>query len=194
MKHLLQAQLFKIILESNYRVNRLQIDKIVDSLKIEPGTIIADIGCGTGLFSRSFARAVQPEGTVYAVDTNPWLIKKLSRSVNGNGIGNIKAVLASDEDYKLPERADLIFMCDVLHHVEDKVSFLRNVPRYLKQDGKLALIDFSDKWPAFHKAMRFTPQQCEKWTEQAGLELVDRHDFLRETIGSFFNIYRLQKS
>lgn len=91
-------------------------------------------------------------------------------------------------------RVDLIFMCDVLHHVDDKMHFLKNVPRYLKKDGKLALIDFSDKWPPFHKSMRFTPQQRDKWTREAGLELVSSHDFLRDTIWSFFHIYKVQKS
>ncbi len=194
MKHFLQATLFNVVLESGLRVRRLQVDKVVDALDIKAGDTIADIGAGTGLFSRRFALAAQPGGTVYAVDTNPVLTRKIAKTAEKKKIGNLKGVLATSTDFSLPERVDMMFMCDVLHHVDDKVPFLKNVPKYLKSGGSLAIIDFRDKWPPFHGSMRFSVEECEGWMKQAGLKRVDSHDFLLDTIWSFFHIYEPEPS
>ncbi|MBW1898173.1 MAG: class I SAM-dependent methyltransferase [Deltaproteobacteria bacterium] len=191
MKNYLQAKLFGIILESKFRLKRLQVEKIVSTINIKPGHTIADIGAGTGLFSRLFAQAAQPGGTAYAVDTNPVLLKKIGKKKKTD---NLKPVLASDTDFNLPEKVDIMFMCDVLHHVEDKSGFLNNVRKYLKEDGVLAIIDFSEKWPPFHKSMKFTIDEYEAWIKNAGLKKVKEHDFLKDSMWSFFHICRLEMS
>lgn len=43
-------------------------------LKLQPGEVVADIGAGTGVFSRAMARAVGPTGKVYAEDNRQWFI------------------------------------------------------------------------------------------------------------------------
>ena len=43
-------------------------DEIVAGCKLKPGMDVADVGAGTGLFTRPFAAKVAPDGKVYAVD------------------------------------------------------------------------------------------------------------------------------
>lgn len=190
MKNFISANFFGMILEAKFRVKRLQVDKVVSTLDVKTGFTVADIGAGTGLFSKRFAQAVQPDGVVYAVDANPFLLKKIEKR---NGAENIKTVLASDSDFNLPEQVDIMFMCDVLHHVENKPGFLSNVRKYLKEDGILAVIDFDDKWPPFHKSMKFSIDEYEGWMKDAGLKQVEKYDFLRDSIGSFFHINKLEQ-
>jgi ubiquinone/menaquinone biosynthesis C-methylase UbiE len=194
MKKYLIAIFFSIILESKFRIKKLQVEKVVNILNIKPGHTIADIGAGTGLFSKLFARATQPGGIVYAVDTNPVLLKKIEKKKKKKKIDNLKSVLASVEDFNLPEPVDIMFMCDVLHHVENKSNFLNNVHKYLKHDGIVAIIDFNEKWPPFHKSMKFSMNEYEGWIKIAGLKLVEKYDFLVDSIGSFFHIYRAEES
>ena len=190
MKNYLAAKFFGVVLESKFRTERLQVEKIVSTLNIKPGQTIADIGAGTGLFTKLFAKEAQPGGIAYAVDTNPVLLKTIVKKKKAI---NLQPVLASDRDFNLPEQVDMMFMCDVLHHVDEKSAFLNNVHGYLKEDGFLAIIDFDGKWPPFHKAMKFTMNEYETWMKNAGMKRVEEHDFLRDTIWSFFHIWKLDK-
>src|SRR5688572_33207417 len=57
-------------LEGADRVARMQVPRVVEALGVKPGMKVADLGSGSGLFSRPLARAVLPGGVVYAVDVD----------------------------------------------------------------------------------------------------------------------------
>src|SRR5690349_17756862 len=65
-------------LNSSNRVEQLKIDETIAALKIKPGSVIADIGAGSGVFSFPLARATGNAGTVYAVDIEPGLLKHIT--------------------------------------------------------------------------------------------------------------------
>lgn len=182
----LTAQFYVWHMESDSRKERLQVDRVVDCLSLKPGQAVADIGAGSGLFTFPLAQAVGPAGKVFAVDLNPELTRKLEESSRARGLSNIAVILAQPSDPGLPRPVDLIFICDVLHHVEDRAAYIRTLSRRLKVQGRLAVLDFKKKGSLFH-AMQFTPEQLDGWAESAALEVEAAPDFLEE---EFFRVYR----
>jgi ubiquinone/menaquinone biosynthesis C-methylase UbiE len=173
-------------LEGAERVARMQVPRVVAALQLKPGMSVADLGAGGGLFSRPIARAVAPGGTTYAVDIDPELLKIIARSAREQNIGNIRTVQASADDAKLPEAVDLIFICDALHHIGGQAEYIKGLRRYLKPGGRIAVIDFSEKWPEGHESMAFTLEQLDGWMKAAGFTRRASHDWLDN---SFFVIY-----
>jgi ubiquinone/menaquinone biosynthesis C-methylase UbiE len=175
-------------LEGAERVQRMQVPRVVRALELEPGTIVADLGSGSGLFTRPIAKVVAP-GIAYAVDIDPALLKIVERSATEAGIDNIRTVHAAPDDPKLPEPVDLVFICDTLHHIPNQEMYLNGLRKYLKPKGRVAVIDFSSRWPEGHEPMRYTSQQLDQWMSNAGLVRVASYDWLDN---SFFIIYRLR--
>jgi len=88
-------------------------DLVVESLKIQPGAQVADIGAGGGYFTFRLARAVGPAGTVYAVDVEPGVIDSLKESVQAKGVKNVQVVFGEYQDPLLPDgKIDLAFVCN----------------------------------------------------------------------------------
>jgi ubiquinone/menaquinone biosynthesis C-methylase UbiE len=182
------AQAYKLMLEGPSRVASLRIDRVIETLEIGPGQRIVDLGTGTGVFARPFARAVAGDGIVYAVDVNRELLEHVDNTARKQGIGNIRTVLAAADDPRIPEPVDLIFICDTLHHISNRDAYLTTLRRYLNPGGRVAVIDFRQgDSPHLTGSMKYTLQQLDGWMEQAGYTLAGRHDFLDD---NFFVVYR----
>jgi ubiquinone/menaquinone biosynthesis C-methylase UbiE len=130
-------------MESDNRIGTMYVDKIVSSLHIRPGDSVADIGAGSGLFTRRFASSVTAPGKVYAVDINKDLLKHIDDVNKKSGIKNIKTILAGENDPRLPEPVDLIFICDTLHYIDGQEKYVKTMAGYLKDRGRLAVISFN---------------------------------------------------
>lgn len=181
------ARLSLIILESDERVEDLQVDRVIASLAVEPGARVADIGAGTGLFTRPLARAVGGEGIVYAIDINTELLKHIEATVAAERLDNVRMILAGDDDPRLPERVDLVFLCDTLHHISARGSYLRRLRRYLNPGGRIAIIDFDRASPHLMPSLKYTRDHLLDWMEAAGYTLERDLDFV---VDNFFLIYR----
>jgi len=117
--------------------------EIVAACEIEPGMTVADIGAGTGLFTRLFADAVGDEGLVYANDISPTFVKHIAASADEFGLENVITILGRDKSAELPEgEVDLVFLCDVYHHFEYPEWMMRSIHQALKPEGRLIVIDF----------------------------------------------------
>jgi ubiquinone/menaquinone biosynthesis C-methylase UbiE len=173
-------------LEGAARVARMQVPRVVDALELKPGMKVADIGSGSGLFTRPIARAVAPGGVAYAVDVDEGLLKVVTRTAAGEKIGNLRAVIAAPRDPGLPEPVDLAFICDTLHHIEEPAAYLKTLKKYLKPGGRVAIIDFAAQWPQGHESMRYSAADLEGWLTAAGFSRVASHDWLEN---SFFVVY-----
>src|SRR5688572_24623747 len=90
-------------LENPERVAGLQVDRVVATLAIKPGMRIADLGAGTGVFSLPFAKAVGPEGKVYAIDVDAALLAIVKEKAAGVSVANIETIVAGATDPKVPE-------------------------------------------------------------------------------------------
>ncbi len=116
---------------------------ILSELAISPGASIADVGAGTGLFSRLFAKSVGEAGWVYAVDISPRFIEHINRQANAMDLNNITGVLCAENSINLPPQSvDVVFVCDTYHHFEYPKSTLASIYRALKPGGEFVVIDF----------------------------------------------------
>ena len=118
-------------------------DAIVAGCEIKPGDYVADVGAGTGLFSRLFSKSVGPKGWVYSVDIAPRFLEHITRTAIENKLTNITGVLCDERDIRLPPASvDVVFVCDTYHHFEFPKSTLASIQRALKPGGRLVVIDF----------------------------------------------------
>ena len=129
-------------LDSPQRLQGLKVPEVVAALKLKPGMLIADIGAGSGVFSLPLARAVRPGGRLYAVEVDEKLLEHVVELGTEQGVTNIDPVFAEYDDPLLPQAVEFAFIHDVLHHIEKRDVYLKNLAGYLKPGGRIAVIDF----------------------------------------------------
>jgi arsenite methyltransferase len=167
--------------ESPDRAGWQKPDEVIKALGLKPGDSIADIGAGTGYFARRLAKAVGPLGTVLALDVEPAMVDHMKADAAASGLGDYRPALVKPDDPGLaPRSVDLIFFCDSLHHVDNRVVYLRNLIPSLKSGGRVVDIDFKEGQlpvgpPPGHK---LSQAKVMGEFEQAGYRLVRKHDFL----------------
>ena len=116
---------------------------VLDATAVKPGMVVADIGAGTGLFTRLFARTVGAEGKVYAVDISRPFIDNIMRVNRDMGLTNVEGVVNTAKDVSLPaDSIDLAFITDTYHHFEYPVSMLVSIRTALRAGGRMVVIDF----------------------------------------------------
>ncbi len=133
-------------LEGPQRVATQKVDEVLAKLRLKPGMVVADIGAGSGLFSRPLAKAVAPAGKVYAVDIQQDLLDYINKRDKEENIRNVQTVLGEFNDPKLPVRnVDLAFINDVLHHIQNRAAYLKALGTYMKPAGRIAIIEMDKK-------------------------------------------------
>ena len=157
--------------------------EIVAACEIEPGTDLADIGAGTGLFEPLFAEAVGPDGVVYAVDIVPEFIEHIDARMAAAGIENVRGVLCTERSVELPpDSVDMVFICDTYHHFEYPRSTMASVAAAMRPGGTLVIVDFeripgeSSDWVLDH--VRAGKETFLAELESFGFEFVDEVDLL----------------
>ncbi len=160
-------------------------DKVMESLRIEIGDWIADIGSGGGYFTLRFSSVVGEDGRVFAVDTDPKLLRSVEEVARSEGRDNVSTVLTDGFPFGLPPgRLDLVFMRNVYHHIEDGVEYLTRMREHLSPDGRVAILDYTDaaRGFSFHRVFghHLPPERIVEDMEKAGYSLDEVHDFLPE--------------
>ena len=118
-------------------------EAIVKACQIREGMQVADVGAGTGLFSRLFAGKVGVKGTVLAVDISDDFLKHILATAREQNLANIQTVLCKQDSVELPDSSvDLVFTCDTYHHFEFPFKTLSSIHRALKPDGRLIVVDY----------------------------------------------------
>lgn len=117
-------------------------DEILAACELRPGMVVADLGAGTGLFSRLFAPKVAPGGKVYAADITEQFVAHIKKTCKEQGIDNVETIVSTPTSTMLPaESTDLIFTCDVYHHFEFPFKMLASIHQALRPGGRLIVID-----------------------------------------------------
>ena len=155
----------------------------MDTLGIADGSVVADLGAGSGWFTLRLAIRVGPNGRVYAEDIQPEMIGVISRRMaRENMQKRVVPVLGTADNLRLPENAlDVALICDAYHEMEHPVQLLRNAARALKKDGRLAIIEFTKAGggPGGPMEDRVDPERVIREAQAAGLRLIAQHNFLR---------------
>ncbi len=162
------------VLEDPARDGWQKPHEVLEALQLKGTETIADIGAGTCYFARRFARRA---ALVYAVDIDAGLLEICRKDAPAN----LKTVLSVPDDPKLADgAADLIFFCDVLHHIQNRAAYLERVRRALKSGGRVAVIDFHKRplpvGPG--PAMKIARETMVEEFEKAGFQRVQEFDFL----------------
>jgi len=124
------------------RVLTLKVDEVIEKLRLKPGDIVADIGAGAGAFSIPMAKAIAPNGILYAVDIDQKMLDYVAEKAKQAGVANLRTVLGDYDDPKLPVTdVDVAFYHRVLHMIEHRQAHLNATAKYLKPDGRIAIVE-----------------------------------------------------
>jgi arsenite methyltransferase len=171
-------------LDSPERDGYQKPEQVIEALALTPGMAVADLGAGSGYFTRRFVTAVTETGKVYAIDVEPEMLAYARERIEQMGVpSTVEFVLAQPENPNLPEASvDLIFLCNVYHHLEDRTTYFSKLRSALKDGSRIAIIDFYHDeragnvgFPRRHLVARETV--VDELTK-AGYRLVREHDFL----------------
>lgn len=165
--------------------------QILSALELKPGMTVADVGAGTGLFTRLFARSVGKQGKVYAVDIADNFVSNVLRTGKEQGLTNIIGIVNTQQSTKLPANSvDLVFLSDTYHHLEYPRAMLRSIHQALKPGGRLAVIDFrkqlgvSSGWVMSH--VRADKEQVIQEIQAEGFRLTGQPEVL---VDNYFLIF-----
>jgi ubiquinone/menaquinone biosynthesis C-methylase UbiE len=171
-------------LERPERDEYQQPEKVIEALDLKPGIIVADVGAGSGYFTRRLAQAVGETGQVLAVDIEQKMLDYNKQELDKLGIVNrARFILGKPDDPSLDENSvDLVFLCNAYHHVEHHVDYWAKIKFALKPKGRVVIVDFyhderSGKL-GFSKQHLVPKERVIANMEKAGLTLSKEHTFL----------------
>lgn len=118
-------------------------DEVVTALDLTGSETIVDLGAGSGYFAFRFAEAL-PRGRVIAADIEPEMIRHLHHKAMTDGVRNLEAVLIQADAPTIPNGVDLVFICDVLHHVSNRPAWLSKITKAMASGARLVLIEFKE--------------------------------------------------
>jgi len=164
--------------------------KVIESISLNPGMKIADIGAGGGYFSLRFAEMVAEEGKVYAVDTNPNYLEYIRTGAIKKGLTNIITVLSQGPEIDIPEKSlDFVFMRNVTHHIPDRISYFERLKDLLKPGGRAVIIEYEKgKSNSFHRMFSHYVEKntIKQEMKRAGYNIYKEYGFLP---GQHFTIF-----
>ena len=155
--------------------------RLMRELKLKQGQAVCDMGCGNGFYTLELARRVGPKGLVYAVDIQPEMLRMLAEAAGREGLTNIRPVLGTAIDPRLPAAAiDLCLCVDVYHEFSHPDAMLARVRESLADGGRLALVEFRGEDPAvpIKPLHKMTKAQIRSELQPAGFRVVGEFDRL----------------
>ena len=177
------------IFETPGRDQRLQINRVMDLLGIQPGKSVADIGAGSGWFSVRAARRVAPGGTVYAEDINPDAITYMAQRAQREHLPNLRTVTGTEDDPKLPEASvDAVLMLKSYHEIAHPLELLRNLRPALRPGAKVGVIDRKGNGTDHGLNSSVLIREM----AECGYRLSASYDFTRADGQDYFLIFTLQ--
>jgi ubiquinone/menaquinone biosynthesis C-methylase UbiE len=153
----------------------------MDALGIGDGSVVADLGAGSGWFTIRLANRVGPNGLVFAEDIQRPMIQAINVRVESIGLKNVQTVLGTASDARLPAPVDAVLIVDAYHEMEQPVTLLRNVARKLKPAGRVGIVNSTKAGGGPGPAMdeRVDPERVISDAQAAGLVLRSRETFLK---------------
>jgi len=154
---------------------------LLEALAVKEGQRICDLGCGNGFYTLELARRVGPEGAVYAVDIQPEMLRMLARRAAEEGLTNIRPILGTFVDPRLPKgKVDMVLCVDVYHEFSHPEQMLSRIRESLAEGGHLVLAEFRGEDPAvpIKPLHKMTKAQIRAELEPAGFRVVREFDKL----------------
>jgi precorrin-6B methylase 2 len=149
----------------------------VAMLPLNPDSVVADIGAGSGYFSRQVASRV-PQGKVLAVDIQPEMLQLLESLAARDGIQNIESVLATEKTLNLAEKSiDLALFVDVYHELKWPREIMQELAQALRPGGRVVLLEYraeDDSIPII-PVHKMSESQAQRELTAAGFSFVENY-------------------
>ena len=155
--------------------------EVVHALRFRSGMRVADVGAGTGYFSRYLSTAVGVTGAVFAADTEPELVRHLRERAEKEQTDNVVPILASADNPRLPRGAvDLVLLVDTFHHIDRRIAYFRRLRGTLTPGGRVAVVDWQKRETPVGPELdhRLAREQVVEEMRAAGYALVAEPDVL----------------
>ena len=156
-------------------------EEILRALNLKTGDHVADVGAGTGFYTRLFSQQVGDTGWVYAVDIAPKFIQHIHKTSSEQKLSNITGVLCREDSVDLaPQTVDKVYVCDTYHHFEYPAATLKSIYQAIKPGGELIIVDFeripgqSRDWILGH--VRAGKATVREEIQQSGFEFVEEKE------------------
>jgi SAM-dependent methyltransferase len=170
------------IFDSPGRDKALQIQRVMDILKIQKGKAVADIGAGSGWFTVRAARRVGASGSVYAVDINPEAITHIEARAKTENLSNVKTILSKPDDPMLPASSvDAVLLLKTYHEVAQPVELLRKLRAALKEGAEIGVIDRNGNGENHGVGRDVVIREA----KEAGYDLSGKYDFVKDGMDYF---------
>lgn len=163
-------------------------DAVIAVLDVRPGMRVADLGPGAGHFTLRFARAVEPDGVVYALDASRSTLDDLVRAAEDRAITNLRPIRVSRDRLEVPEPVDLLFVSATYHHLHDRTKYFTDARTHLRPGATVAILEARRQgllapWQGLHAS---SPRAIHREMTDAGYRLTSTHDVVR---GYWFGLF-----
>ena len=165
-------------------------DAVVTVLGLRPGMIVGDLGPGIGHFTLRMARAVEPDGVVYALDASTGRLDDLVQAADERGIATIQPVVVPRNRLEVPEPVDLLFVSATYHHLPEPAGYFAHARRHLRPRARVAILEsrregLLARWHGPHAT---SPRPIEREMTAAGYRLVETHDVV---LGYWYAVFEV---
>lgn len=127
------------------RLEYLNPDLIWEKAGLRDPSVLIDIGAGTGFFSLLFSKKMK-KGKVYACDISDEMLSWMEDNLPPESKGRVIPVKMEESSVPLPDNmADLVYMINLHHELEEPQGLLREAIRLLRRGGELLIIDWKKK-------------------------------------------------
>ena len=156
-------------------------DAVIAVLAMRPGMLVGDLGPGYGHFTLRMARAVEPDGVVYALDASESTLDDLRRAADDRGITTLRTVLVRRDRLEIPEPVDLLFVSATYHHLPEPTRYFAEARAFLRQGGRVAILEsrregLLARWHGPHAT---SSRRVRREMVAAGYRLVATHEVVR---------------
>ena len=165
-------------------------DAVVACLDVRPGMVVGDLGPGVGHFTVRLARAVEPDGIVYAFDASQSTLDDLRQAADAGGITTVRPVRVRRDRLEIPEPIDLLFVSATYHHLPAPVTYFARARAHLRPNGRVAILEsrregLLARWRGRHAT---SPRRLRREMTAAGYRLIATHDVVR---GYWFGVFQV---
>jgi arsenite methyltransferase len=168
-------------------------DAVIRVLDVRPGMVVGDLGPGAGHFTLRLARAVEPNGVVYALEASQSTLDELMRGADDRSITTLRAVRVRRDRLELPEAVDLLFVSATYHHLPHPSTYFAEARTYLRPGAKVAILESRRKGllARWHGRHATSPQRVLREMTDAGYRLIATHEVVR---GYWFGLFEVARS
>lgn len=175
------------IFEDPKRDEKLQVNRVMDVLRIKQGSNVADIGAGSGWFTVRAARRVGANATVYAVDINRDYLKYIDDRAAREKLPNIKTILGNEDHPLLPRQSvDAILLLKTYHEIAQPIRLLKRVRDAMRPDALIGIIDRNGNAETHGVDKDIVIREAER----AGFVLINQYDFVKRDDVDYFLVFR----